>query len=76
MSTKTRQNRTPMLELARLQKPVRRPRATEAEAKTLDREVIRLVADKSGWLRLGLLVQKVSESHAFMALGFPTMYAG
>jgi len=74
MTTQVR--RTPMLELPRLPKPVRRPIATEAEAKALDRDVRRLVADlNSGWLRLGLLIQKVSQTQAFTALGFPNMHA-
>jgi hypothetical protein len=42
----------------------------------MDSEVIRIVAEiKSNWLRLGTLIQRMSDSRAYEALGFPHMYA-
>jgi hypothetical protein len=73
---KTQQYRTPILELARLPKPVRRPKATKAEAEAMDKEVIRIVGEiRSNWLRLGRLVQRFMETQAFEALGFPNVHA-
>ena len=67
-------DRTPILELDPLPKPVRRPKATEAEAQVLDKEAIQtLKVMKSSWLRLGSLIQKVIDTRAFEALGFRTM---
>jgi hypothetical protein len=67
-------DRTPILELDPLPKPVRRPKATEAEAQALDKEVIQtLKVMSSSWLRLGSLIQKVIDTRAFEALGFRTM---
>jgi hypothetical protein len=76
MNAKTQSDRTPILELPRLSKPVGRPKATEAEASALDKEVIRIVGQmRSNWLRLGLLVQRIIDTQAFEALGFPNMHA-
>jgi len=45
--------------------------ATEAEAKSMDQEVIRLIAEvRSGWFRLGLLIDRMQRTHAFDVLGF------
>lgn len=67
-------DRTPILELDPLPKPVRRSKATEAEAQALDKEVIQtLKLMKSSWLRLGSLIQKVIDTRAFEPLGFRTM---
>ena len=42
----------------------------------MDREAVRIVAEmKSGWLRLGILIRKMIEVHAYQALGFPSMRA-
>jgi hypothetical protein len=44
---------TPILESPRLSKPTRRPKATEAEAKAMDREAVRIAAEmRAGWLPL------------------------
>jgi hypothetical protein len=67
---------TPILELAGLRKPVRRPKATKAEAQAMDKEVVRIVGEiRSNWLRLGRLVQRFMETRAFEALGFPNFHA-
>jgi hypothetical protein len=76
MNTNTSLDRTPILELARLPKPVRRPKATKTEAEAMDREVVRIVAEiRSNWLRLGSLIQRMIDSRAYEALGFPHMHA-
>jgi hypothetical protein len=55
---------------------MRRPKATEAEAKAMDTEVVRIAAEiRAGWLRLGLLIRKMIDSQAYEALGFPNMHA-
>jgi len=73
---KTEQHETPILELAKLPKPVRRPKATKAEAEAMDKEVVRIVGEiRSNWLRLGRLVQRFMETQAFEALGFPNVHA-
>jgi hypothetical protein len=73
---KTQQHGTPILELAKLPKPVRRPKATKAEAEAMDKEVVRIVGEiRSNWLRLGRLVQRFMETQAFEALGFPNVHA-
>lgn len=55
---------------------MRRPKATEAEAKAMDREAVRIAAEiRAGWLRLGLLIRKMIDSQAYEALGFPNMHA-
>jgi hypothetical protein len=65
---------TPILELEPLPKSVRRPKATEAEARALDQKVIQtLEVMRSSWLRLGSLIQKVIDTRAFEPLGFRTM---
>jgi hypothetical protein len=65
---------TPILELARLPKPVRRPSATKAEAEAMDREVVRIVGEiRSNWLRLGSLIQRMIDTRAFEQLGFANM---
>jgi hypothetical protein len=67
---------TPILELPRLSKPMRCPMATEAEAKAMDKEAVRIVAElKSGWLRLGMLIQKMAATRAFETLDFPSMHS-
>jgi hypothetical protein len=64
------------LELAKLPKPVRRPKATKAEAEAMDKEVVRIVGEiRSNWLRLGRLVQRFMKTQAFEALGFPNVHA-
>jgi hypothetical protein len=74
MNLTTQQAATPILELGRLPKPMRRPKATEAEARVLDQEVIQtLKTMRSSWLRLGSLIQKVIDTRAFEPLGFRTM---
>ena len=76
MNMKEQMNRTPILELRRLSKPMRRPKATDAEAKAMDREVIHIVGQmRSNWLRLGRLIQEISDTQAFVPLGFPNMNA-
>ena len=76
MNVKTQSDRTPILELPRLSKRIRRSKATEAEAKVMDEEAIRIVRlMRSNWLRLGRLVQKIIDTQAFEALGFPNMHA-
>jgi len=50
--------------------------ATEAEARAMDDEVVRILGEmKCGWLRLGLLIQKMIDTQAFVALGFPSMHS-
>ena len=43
---KTQTDRTPLLELVKLPKPVRRPSANKPEAEAMDKEVVQLVAQK------------------------------
>ena len=75
MSARRDRDATPMLESARLPKPVRRRIATDAEAREMDQEAIRIIAEvRSGWLRLGSLVEKMSRTEAFQPLGFPSMH--
>lgn len=65
---------TPILELANLPKPVRRPNATKAEAEAMDREVVRIVGEiRSNWFRLGSLIHKMIDTRGAAALGFPNM---
>jgi hypothetical protein len=72
---KTQQHATPILELAKLPKSVRRPKVTKAEAEAMDKEVVRIVGEiRSNWLRLGRLVQRFMETQAFEALGFPNVH--
>jgi len=53
-----------------------RKKATRSEAQALDQEAMRIIAEvKSGWLRLGLLIDKMIETCAFEVLGFPSMHA-
>jgi hypothetical protein len=67
---------TPILELARLARPARGPKATKAEAEAMDREVVRVVGEiRSNWLRLGRLVRKVMVTQAWEVLGFPNVHA-
>ncbi len=55
---------------------MRCPKATVAEAKAMDSEAVRIAAEiKAGWLRLGSLILKMIDSHAYEALGFPNMHA-
>ena len=64
------------MESAKLAKPVRRPKATKAEAEAMDKEVVRILGEiRSNWLRLGRLVQRFMETQAFEALGFPNVHA-
>jgi hypothetical protein len=56
-------------------KSIRRLKATRAEAEAMDKEVVRVVGEiRSNWLRLGRIVQKFIETHAFEALGFPNVH--
>jgi hypothetical protein len=72
---KNPQHGTPIVGVAKYPKLVR-PTATEAEAREMDKEAVRLVADiRAGWLRLGLLIQRMIQTHAYQALGFPNMHA-
>jgi hypothetical protein len=76
MKTKTQSDRTPILELPRLSKPIRRPKATEAEAKAMEKEAIRIASEmRTGWLRLGSLIGKMMASHAYEALGYQSIEA-
>src|SRR5580704_17036412 len=76
MRIKGQMQKTPILELNKFPKPVRRPRATKAEAEAMDKEVVRIVAKiRSNWLLLGRLVEKVRETRAIEALGFPGFHA-
>jgi hypothetical protein len=64
------------LESRRPSNRMHRTKATEAEAKAMDREVARIAAEiRAGWLRLGLLILKMIDSQAYEALGFPNMHA-
>ncbi len=68
--------RTPILEFAPYPKGIRRPKATKAEAEVLDNEVVRVVGEiRSNWLLLGRLVERVRQTRAFEALGFPNFHA-
>jgi len=50
--------------------------ATKDEAKSLDREATQIIkAMKRSWLSLGLVMKKVSETHAYEQLGFRSMRA-
>ena len=76
IDVKTPLDRTPVLESPHLPKPMRRRRANEAEARVMDKEAIRIVkVMRSNWLRLGRLVQKIIDTQAFEALGYPNMHA-
>ena len=72
---KTKEPGTPILESSTLPKPVvRRPKATEAEARAMDKEAIRIIGEvKSGWLRLGVLIERMVRTNAFEVLGFTSM---
>ena len=73
---KTQQHGTPILELAKPPKPVRRPKATKAEAEAMDKEVVRIVGEiRSNWLRLGSLIQRMIDTGAIEVLGFPSMHS-
>jgi hypothetical protein len=53
-----------------------RPKATEAEANAMDREAVRIAAEmRSGWLRLGTLIQEIAETRAFETLGYTSMHS-
>jgi hypothetical protein len=68
-------HRSPILERLKFPKTVRRPLATEQEAREMDKEVVRIVGEiRSNWLRLGLLVQKFMVTQAYEALGFPNVH--
>jgi hypothetical protein len=42
----------------------------------MDQGAIRIIAEvKSGWLRLGLLIDRMASTHAFELLGFPSMHS-
>jgi hypothetical protein len=50
--------------------------ATEAEAKAMDDEVVRILGEmRCGWLRLGLLTQKMIDTQAYVASGFTSMHS-
>ena len=73
---KTQHHGTPILELAKLPKPVRRPKAAKAEAEAMDKEVVRIVGEiRSNWLRLGSLIQRMIDTGAIEVLGFPSMHS-
>jgi hypothetical protein len=64
------------LESPRLSKPVRRPKATEAEAKAMEKEAVRIVSEmRTGWFRLGSLIRKIIDTQAYRALGYDTLDA-
>jgi hypothetical protein len=74
VNLKIQADSTPILELPRLSKPVRRPKATEAEAKAMDKEAVRIASEmRTGWFRLGSLIGKMIDSQAYEALGFDSM---
>jgi hypothetical protein len=76
MYMKTVRHLTPILESCKLRNPFRTPKATEAEAKAMDREAIRIIAEvKSNWLRLGLVIERVSRTEAFVVLGFRSIHS-
>jgi len=76
MNVKTQSDRTPILESPRLSKPVRRPKATEVEAKVMEKEAIRIVAEmRTGWFRLGSLIRKIIDTQAYEVLGYDTLDA-
>jgi hypothetical protein len=77
MNAKTLLDRgTPILESARIPKPIRLRKATLAEAKEMDRKAVRIIAEtKAGWLRLGMLIHKMAETLAFETLGFASMHS-
>jgi hypothetical protein len=53
---------------------MRRPKATEAEAKAMDKEAVRIVAEmRTGWFRLGSVIRKMIDTQAYEALGFDSM---
>ena len=55
---------------------MRRPKATEAEAKAMDKEAVRIVAEmRTGWFRLRSLIRKMIDTQAYEALGYNTMGA-
>jgi hypothetical protein len=42
----------------------------------MDREAIRIIAEvRAGWLRLGLVIERISRTEAFEALGFSSMHS-
>jgi hypothetical protein len=50
--------------------------ATKEEAKNLDREATQIIkAMKTGWLSLGLVAKRMSETRAYEPLGFRSMHA-
>ena len=66
----------PILERLPFPKTVRRPLATEQEARAMDTEVVRIVGEiRSNWLRLGSLIQRMIDTRAFEALGFPSAHS-
>jgi hypothetical protein len=73
---KKQRHSTPILELPKFPKPVRRPKAALADANAMDQEAVRIIAEmKSGWLRLGILIEKMVKTRAFETLGFPSMHS-
>ena len=70
--------RSPILELPKFPKPVRRPKATKAEAEAMDEkggphcrgDEVDLVSS-----RLGSLIRKIIDTQAYEALGFRTMHS-
>src|ERR1700692_3327434 len=76
MNPKTQTDRTPILELPRLPRPMRRPKATEAEAKAMEKEAVRVASEmRTGWLGLGSLIGKMMDSQAHEALGYHSTQA-
>jgi hypothetical protein len=55
---------------------VRRRKATEAEAKAMEKEAVQVASEmQTGWLRLGSLICKMMDSQAHEALGYQSMEA-
>jgi len=74
-SMKKPERGTPVLELSKHPK-IGLPKATQAEARAMDKEVVRIVAEtRSNWLRLGRLVEEVMKTHAWEVLGFPNVHS-
>src|SRR5690348_6950815 len=49
---------------------------SKAEAEAMDKEIAQLVAQmRSGWLRLGKLIQRMIDARAYEALGFRNMHS-
>ncbi len=59
-----------------MSQPKLRHAASKAEAEAMDREAFSIVGEmRSSWLRLGLLLRKIIDTRAYVALEFPSMHA-